>query len=78
MSEELLKRITIDPGQCGGKPCIRGSRVRVLDILEMLSAGMSEEDIIGDFPYVERDDIRACLKYAARNVEHPVYRVAAE
>jgi uncharacterized protein (DUF433 family) len=68
----------VDPGQCGGKPCVRSMRIRVLDILEMLAAGMSEAEIISDFPYIEHDDIRACLMFAARNVEHPVYRVAAE
>jgi uncharacterized protein (DUF433 family) len=78
MTEELLNRITMDPAQCGGKPCVRGMRIRVLDILEMLSNGMREEEIIEDFPYVEMEDIRACLKFAARNVEHPVYRLAAE
>lgn len=63
--EELLKRITIEQGKMGGKPCIRGFRLRVQDILEMLADGASVEEILTDFPYLERDDIRAALAYAA-------------
>lgn len=62
---ELLKRITIDPGQMHGKPCIRGQRIRVQDILEMLAEGAPVEEILTDFPYLEADDIRAALAYAA-------------
>lgn len=65
---ELLQRIMIEPGKAGGKPCIRGLRVRVQDVLEMLAAGMSSEQILADFPYLEPDDIRAVLVYAAAQV----------
>ena len=65
-SDSLLDRITINPEQMSGKPCIRGMRVRVVDVLEMLGAGMSEDEILEDFDYLERDDIRASLVYAAR------------
>jgi uncharacterized protein (DUF433 family) len=65
---ELLQRITIEPGKAGGKPCIRGLRVRVQDVLEMLAAGTSSEQILADFPYLEPDDIRAVLAYAAAQV----------
>lgn len=58
-------RITIDPGKRGGKPCIRGLRITVSDILEYLASGMSEDVILGDFPDLERDDIRAALAFAA-------------
>ncbi|MFN7571673.1 MAG: DUF433 domain-containing protein [Betaproteobacteria bacterium] len=58
--------ITIEPGKRGGKPCIRGLRVTVYDVLGYLAAGMSEDDILKDFPYLTREDIRACLAYAAR------------
>ena len=58
------ERITYDPQQCGGKPCIRGMRVRVKDILEMLAGGMSESEILDDYDYLEREDIRAALEYA--------------
>jgi uncharacterized protein (DUF433 family) len=63
---DLLARITIEPGKLGGKPCIRGLRIRVQDVLEMLADGASAEEILQDFPYLEPDDIRASLAYAAR------------
>jgi uncharacterized protein (DUF433 family) len=66
------ERITFNPNQCGGRPCIRGMRVRVKDVLEMLAAGVSEGEILQDFPYLESEDIRACLEYAAQEVDHPV------
>jgi uncharacterized protein (DUF433 family) len=58
-------RITIDPDKRGGKPCIRGLRITVYDVLEYLASGMSEEQILADFPDLTRDDIRACLAFAA-------------
>lgn len=64
--EDLIKRITIDPGICHGKPCIRGLRYPVETVLQWLSAGMSNEDILADYPDLERDDILAALLYAAR------------
>lgn len=64
MSE--LHRITINPAQCGGRPCIRGLRVRVKDILDLLAAGASHEEILEDYPYLEAGDITAALEYAAR------------
>jgi len=72
----LLSRITIRPEQCHGQPCIRGMRIRVTDILEMLSTGVSAEEILQDFPDLEPDDIRACLAYAASLTGHPVVRAA--
>ncbi len=69
-------RITFNPKQCGGKPCIRGLRVRVKDILDMLSAGMSESEILADFEYLEVYDIRAALEYAALQADHPVLKVS--
>lgn len=72
----LLERITLDPGQCGGRPCIRGLRIRVTDVLEMLAAGMSEAEILGEFPYLESDDLRAAQLYAARLTDHAVLRSA--
>jgi uncharacterized protein (DUF433 family) len=65
MSTELLNRITSNPRQCGGRPGIRGMRIRVKDVLDMLADGASEEEILADFPYLEPDDIRASLEYAA-------------
>jgi len=72
---ELLNRITQKPGQCGGRPCIRGMRIRVTDILEMLSEGVEIEEILEDFPDLEREDIHACLSFAARRTDFP--RIAA-
>lgn len=60
-----LQRITIEGGKRSGKPCIRGLRITVYDILEYLASGMTEDEILRDFPFLERDDIRACLEYAA-------------
>ncbi len=57
--------ITIEPNKCGGKPCIRGIRITVTDVLEYLASGMSEEEIVRDFPDLTTDDIRACLAFAA-------------
>ena len=62
---ELLKRITIEEGKMHGKPCIRGMRIRVQDVLEMLAEGATVEEILDSFPYLEADDIRAALAYAA-------------
>lgn len=70
-------RITIRPEQCHGRPCIRGMRIRVADILEMLANGISEPEILSDFPDLEAEDIRACLAYAANLAGHPVV-VAAD
>ena len=70
-------RITFDPEQCGGRPCIRGMRIRVKDVLELLSSGVSEAEILEDFPYLERDDIRACLAFAAQQADHVIIKAAA-
>lgn len=72
MKPDLLQRITIEPGKCGGRPCIRGMRIRVQDILDMLAAGASEEEILRDYPYLERDDIRAAITYAAAYLDHTI------
>jgi len=68
---DLLARITVDPEQCGGRPCIRGLRIRVTDVLELLAAGESHEQILAQYPYLEREDIPAALLYAARRLDHP-------
>lgn len=72
----LLQRITVDPAQCGGKPCIRGKRLRVSDILDLLSNGATSEEILEDYPFLEREDISAALLYAARQTDHIVLKVA--
>jgi uncharacterized protein (DUF433 family) len=75
--DDLLARITIKPEQCHGRPCIRGMRIRVADVLEMLAAGTREDEILQDFPDLVHDDILACLSYAASLAGHPVV-IAAE
>lgn len=71
-----LHRITVNREQCGGRPCLRGMRVRVSDILDLLASGATREQILQDYPYLEADDITAALEYAARQSNHPVLRVA--
>ena len=66
------KRITINPEQCGGRPCIRGLRIRVIDILDLLAAGLNNEEILDELPDLEKEDIQAALKYASRKLDHPV------
>lgn len=73
---DLLARITIRPEQCHGRPCIRGMRIRVVDILEMLANGAKPEEILEDFPDLEQDDIRATLAYAVVQLGHPVVQAA--
>jgi uncharacterized protein (DUF433 family) len=68
----LTDRITFDPEQCGGRPCIRHYRLRVKDVLDMLAGGATEGEILEDYPFLEQADIRACLEYAAQQVDHPV------
>ena len=76
MSPKLLDRITIEPGKCGGSPCIRGSRMRVSDLLELLAHGATIEEIVADYPALERDDLLAAIANAAVQTSHAVVRVA--
>jgi uncharacterized protein (DUF433 family) len=71
-----LHRITVDPQKCGGRPCIRGLRIRVKDVLDLLAAGASHDEILGDYPLLEAADITAVLEYAARQSDHPILHVA--
>jgi uncharacterized protein (DUF433 family) len=74
MSE--LHRITVNPEQCGGRPCIRNLRIRVTDILDLLASGADHDEILRDYPLLERADITAALEYAARQSDHPVLQTA--
>lgn len=76
MDNTLLDRITIDPNQCAGRPCVRGMRIRVSDVLDLLAAGADNAEILADYPYLEAQDIAAVLAYAARQVDHRVLRAA--
>jgi uncharacterized protein (DUF433 family) len=73
----LTERITVNPEVCFGKPCIRGMRLRVVDVLDLLAAGADSAEILEDYPDLEAEDIRAVLRYAASVTSHPVI-VAAE
>lgn len=66
---ELLKRITVEDGKCGGRPCIRGMRIRVVDVLELLGSGVESAELLSDFPDLEHEDILACLAFAAQKIE---------
>jgi uncharacterized protein (DUF433 family) len=72
MNLERLNRITVEPGKCGGRPCIRGLRIRITDVLELLAAGASYDEILKDYPFLEREDILAALDYAAHQTDHVV------
>ena len=67
-----MQRITINPEQCGGRPCIRGMRIRVVDVLDLLAAGLTPQQILEELPDLEMDDIKAAIHYAARRLDHPV------
>ncbi|MCB1179388.1 MAG: DUF433 domain-containing protein [Leptospiraceae bacterium] len=70
--EELFKRITSDPEKLGGKPCIRGMRIRVIDILELLSIGLSFDQILEELPDLEREDIKASILFAMKRIDHTI------
>lgn len=72
MKPNLLDRITIEPGKCGGRPCIRGQRIRVTDILSLLGAGASHQEILQDYSFLEEEDILAALEYAATQTNHAI------
>ena len=69
---ELAERITVDATQCGGRPCVRGMRIRVTDVLDLLAAGLSREQVLEELPDLEPVDITACLRFASRRLDHPI------
>ena len=69
---EVAERITVDPGQCGGRPCVRCMRIRVTDVLDLLANGLSAEQVLEELPDLEAEDIRACLRFASKSLDHPV------
>jgi uncharacterized protein (DUF433 family) len=71
----LTERITVDPEQCGGRPCIRGMRIRVTDILDLLANSLTPEQVLEELPDLEGEDIQACLRFASRRLGHPVVAV---
>ncbi len=70
--KDWRQRITTNPDQCGGRPCIRGMRIRVVDVLDLLAAGLSNEQILEELPDLEKEDIEAAIKYARGKIDHPV------
>jgi len=76
MKPSLLERITIEPGKCGGRPCIRGQRMRVTDVLGLLGSGASHQEILEDYPFLEEADILAALEYAAVQTDHAIVNAA--
>jgi uncharacterized protein (DUF433 family) len=76
MNSDRLKRITVEEGKCGGRPCIRGLRIRVSDVLDLLAAGASVQEILSDYPTLEREDIIAAIEYAAHQTDHVVLQAS--
>lgn len=70
--KEIMERITVDPEQCGGRPCIRGMRIRVTDVLDLLAAGLSQHQLLEEMPALEMEDVEACLRFASRKLNHPI------
>jgi uncharacterized protein (DUF433 family) len=68
----LSERITVDPEQCGGRPCIRGMRIRVSDVLDLLANGLTPEQVLEELPDLEPEDVRASLRFASQRFDHPV------
>ena len=68
----LAERITVDPERCGGRPCIRSIRIRVIDVLDLLANGLTSEEVLIELPDLEAEDFSACLKFASQRVDHPV------
>jgi uncharacterized protein (DUF433 family) len=74
--ENFLSRITFEPGKRAGQPCVRGMRITVYDVLSYLASGMTQEQVLGDFPYLTQEDILACLAYAAEREKHSLTAAA--
>lgn len=69
---QIADRITVDPQQCGGRPCVRGMRIRVTDVLDLLAAGLTPQEVVEELPDLETADVHACLRFASRRLDHPI------
>ena len=69
---QIAERITVDPEQCGGRPCIRGMRIRVVDVLDLLANGLSPREVLEELPDLSEADVTACLRFARQRIDHPV------
>jgi uncharacterized protein (DUF433 family) len=76
MNTGRLNRITVDDGKCGGRPCIRGQRIRVTDILELFANGASFDEILADYSFLEKEDLYAAIEYAAHQADHSVLQAS--
>jgi uncharacterized protein (DUF433 family) len=72
----INERITVNSNQCGGRPCICGMRIRVIDVLELLAAGLNQEQILEEYPDLEKEDIEACMRFAIRRIDHHILYAA--
>ena len=72
MMQHISERITVNPKQCGGRPCIRGMRIRITDVLDLFASGLTADEILEEMPDLEREDLYAVLQYAARKLDHPL------
>ena len=73
--KEIAPRITVNPAQCGGRPCVRGMRIRVMDVLDLLASGLTSDQVLEELPDLECEDIAACLRFAVARVDHPILTV---
>ncbi|MBC8143395.1 MAG: DUF433 domain-containing protein [Armatimonadetes bacterium] len=69
---EIFPLITVNPAQCGGRPCVRGMRIRVSDVLDLLASGLSPDDIVAEMPDLTREDVYSCIRFASQKIDHPV------
>lgn len=69
---DVADRITVNPLQCGGRPCVRGMRIRVVDVLDLMASGLSPEQVLEELPDLEMQDIKACLRFASSRLDHPI------
>jgi uncharacterized protein (DUF433 family) len=69
---EIFERITVNPKQCGGRPCIRGMRIRVVDVLDLLASGLTAEQVVEELPDLQVADVEAALRFASRRLDHPI------
>ena len=69
---DRIVRVTVNPEQCGGRPCVRGMRIRVSDVLDLLAASLTREQVLEELPDLEPEDVAACLRFASQRLDHPV------
>jgi uncharacterized protein (DUF433 family) len=69
---DLADRITVNPRQCGGRPCVRGMRIRVVDVLDLLASGLNQQQVLEELPDLQAEDVVACLRFASNRLNHPI------